>query len=104
MLQDGFVAEVRALKERGDLGLELPAMRAVGYRQVWEFLDGGFDESQLAERGAAATRQLAKRQLTWLRGWPWVKTFEWGAAQAVGMAILQYFEDNQARCGRLELS
>ncbi len=104
MLEQGLIAEVRALKKRGDLNLELPSMRAVGYRQVWECLEGVFAESQLAERGAAATRQLAKRQLTWLRGWPWVKTFVWGDAPALALAIIQYIEDNQAQCGRLEIS
>ena len=104
MLQQGLVAEVRALKDRGDLSLELPSMRAVGYRQVWECLDGGFAESELAQRGAAATRQLAKRQLTWLRGWPWVKRFEWCNSENLAVAILKYFEDNQARRGHLELS
>lgn len=104
MLGQGLVAEVSALRDRGDLNLELPAMRAVGYRQVWECLEGGFAESELAERGAAATRQLAKRQLTWLRGWPWVECFPWGDPEDLAMAILKYFEDNQARRGRLELS
>jgi tRNA dimethylallyltransferase len=66
MLRDGLVDEVRALRARGDLRPELPSMRCVGYRQVWQALDAG-DLSGLAERGIAATRQLAKRQLTWLR-------------------------------------
>jgi tRNA dimethylallyltransferase len=69
MLQNGLVDEVRALKSRGDLHLGLPSMRCVGYRQVWEYLDGASSESEMRERGIAATRQLAKRQLTWLRGW-----------------------------------
>ena len=79
-------------------------MRAVGYRQVWEYLEGAFDEAQLAEFGAAATRQLAKRQLTWLRGWPWVTTFEWGDSRALAVAIIQHIEDNQSPRGNLELS
>jgi tRNA dimethylallyltransferase len=90
MLREGLVAEVQALKNRGDLDLELPAMRAVGYRQVWEYLEGKFTESQLSERGAAATRQLAKRQLTWMRGWPWVRCFEWGDARTLATAILEF--------------
>jgi tRNA dimethylallyltransferase len=69
MLRDGLVDEVRALRARGDLHLGLPSMRCVGYRQVWQALDAG-DHSGLAERGIAATRQLAKRQLTWLRSMP----------------------------------
>lgn len=69
MLADGLVDEVRALKARGDLNPELPSMRCVGYRQTWESLDSG-DFKSLPERGIAATRQLAKRQMTWLRSMP----------------------------------
>ena len=69
MLDDGLIEEVAALRDRGDLHLDLPALRAVGYRQVWEYLEQNFDRQELAERGAAATRQLAKRQLTWMRDW-----------------------------------
>lgn len=69
MLNRGLIDEVRQLKARGDLSLELPAMRCVGYRQVWEYLDGNFNRQELVQRGVAATRQLAKRQLTWLRRW-----------------------------------
>jgi tRNA dimethylallyltransferase len=69
MLAAGFVDEVRALRARGDLHPGLPSMRCVGYRQAWEALDAG-DLAPLRERGIAATRQLAKRQLTWLRSMP----------------------------------
>lgn len=69
MLAQGLVEEVKALRARGDLSLALPSMRCVGYRQVWEALDAG-DFSPLRERGIAATRQLAKRQMTWLRSMP----------------------------------
>ncbi|MDY0746229.1 tRNA (adenosine(37)-N6)-dimethylallyltransferase MiaA [Paucibacter sp. R3-3] len=69
MLEAGLVDEVKALRARGDLSLELPSMRCVGYRQVWEALDSG-DFASLPERGIAATRQLAKRQITWLRSMP----------------------------------
>ena len=69
MLDAGLVAEVRALGERGDLHADLPSMRCVGYRQTWEALVEG-DLDTLPERGIVATRQLAKRQLTWLRGMP----------------------------------
>lgn len=69
MLAAGFVDEVRRLHARGDLHLGLPSMRCVGYRQTWEALDAG-DLGPLRERGIAATRQLAKRQLTWLRSLP----------------------------------
>lgn len=67
MLARGLVDEVRRLRERGDLHGDLPAMRCVGYRQVWETLEGKRSPQDLAERGIFATRQLAKRQLTWLR-------------------------------------
>lgn len=69
MLQQGLVDEVRALRARGDLHADLPSMRCVGYRQVWEALDAD-DLSTIEERGIAATRQLAKRQITWLRAMP----------------------------------
>ncbi|WP_345549366.1 tRNA (adenosine(37)-N6)-dimethylallyltransferase MiaA [Microbulbifer aestuariivivens] len=70
MLEAGFIDEVRALRARGDLHEGLPAIRAVGYRQVWQYLDGRLDYEAMVEAGIAATRQLAKRQLTWLRRWP----------------------------------
>ena len=67
MLARGFIDEVQRLKARGDLHLGLPAMRTVGYRQVWRYLEGGLDYTDMVAQGVAATRQLAKRQLTWLR-------------------------------------
>ncbi|GLQ96333.1 tRNA dimethylallyltransferase [Dyella mobilis] len=67
MLRDGLLDEVRGLRERGDLRQDLPAIRAVGYRQAWEHLDGLYDASDLRDKGVFATRQLAKRQITWLR-------------------------------------
>ena len=70
MLAGGLIDEVQRLRARGDLHLGLPSMRCVGYRQVWEFLDGACDAATMRERGIAATRPLAKRQLTWLRGMP----------------------------------
>jgi tRNA dimethylallyltransferase len=70
MLHGGLLAEVTALRARGDLHTDLPSMRCVGYRQTWEMLDGQFAESQWHERCVAATRQLAKRQITWLRSMP----------------------------------
>jgi tRNA dimethylallyltransferase len=70
MLAAGFLDEVRALRARGDLHAELPSMRCVGYRQAWEALEGAWPLASVRERGIAATRQLAKRQLTWLRGMP----------------------------------
>ncbi len=71
MLEGGaLIREVEHLRTRSDLHLGLPSMRCVGYRQTWEFLDGQFDLKTLREKGIAATRQLAKRQLTWLRAMP----------------------------------
>lgn len=67
MLAAGLVAEVESLYNRGDLSLDKPALRAVGYRQVWEYLDGVLDYRTMRERGIVATRRLARRQLTWLR-------------------------------------
>jgi tRNA dimethylallyltransferase len=70
MLDQGFVDEVRRLYARGDLNPSLPAIRSVGYRQIWGFLEGAYDQQTMQEKVLAATRQLAKRQLTWLRSWP----------------------------------
>ncbi len=70
MLAGGLLDEVQRLRARGDLHPELPSMRCVGYRQAWEALDGVFPMGELRERGIYATRQLAKRQITWLRSMP----------------------------------
>jgi tRNA dimethylallyltransferase len=70
MLAAGLVEELRSLKSKFALNAQLPAMRAVGYRQAWRFLEGEINAQQLRETGIAATRQLAKRQLTWLRSLP----------------------------------
>jgi tRNA dimethylallyltransferase len=70
MLRAGLIDELRQLKEKYQLNAELPSMRAVGYRQAWSFLAGEIDEKALREQGLAATRQLAKRQVTWLRSLP----------------------------------
>ena len=70
MLDAGLVDEVRALRARGDLSPDLPSMRCVGYRQAWEALDGQWPMHQLRDKGIFATRQLAKRQITWLRSMP----------------------------------
>lgn len=77
MLDQGFKNEVLALYQREDLHLDLPSIRCVGYRQMWEHLAGEYDHDEMLFKGVAATRQLAKRQLTWLRGWPnvtWLET------------------------------
>lgn len=73
MLEAGLIEEVQTLKNRGDLNLEMPSMRCVGYRQVWQYLNSECDLSEMREKGMAATRQLAKRQITWLRGFDWVR-------------------------------
>ncbi len=67
MLEQGFIDEVKALQARGDLNLDMPSMRCVGYRQVWEYLEGKMDYDTMVEKAITATRQLAKRQMTWLR-------------------------------------
>jgi len=94
MLAAGFLDEVKALRARGDLSTELPSMRCVGYRQAWEMLDA-CDGSQpdakamneLRERGIAATRQLAKRQITWLRSMPARTVIACDAPDAVQTAV-----------------
>lgn len=78
MLEQGFENEVVKLYERSDLHEDLPSIRSVGYRQMWQYLDGQLSYAEIRERGIIATRQLAKRQLTWLRGWEqvtWLDTF-----------------------------
>ena len=70
MLQNGFIEEVEQLRDKYPLTLAHASMRCVGYRQVWQHLEGEFDREELILRGQAATRQLAKRQLTWMRKWP----------------------------------
>lgn len=78
MLEQGFENEVVKLYERSDLHEDLPSVRSVGYRQMWQYLDGQLSYAEMRERGIIATRQLAKRQLTWLRGWEqvtWLDTF-----------------------------
>lgn len=77
MLDAGFAEEVKTLMQRPDLHLDLPSMRCVGYRQMWLHLQRQLSEQEMIDQGIAATRQLAKRQLTWLRSWPelnWLKT------------------------------
>lgn len=70
MMEQGFLQEVETLYQRGDLLGDLPAIRAVGYRQAWDYLGGNLSREEMVDRAIIATRQLAKRQLTWLRGWP----------------------------------
>ncbi len=91
MLRVGFAEEVQRLRQRPDLHLRLPALRAVGYRQMWGHLGGEFEACEMRAKALAATRQLARRQLTWLRGWPWVRALpsaERAAAAASAAAVI----------------
>ncbi|MCF2949032.1 tRNA (adenosine(37)-N6)-dimethylallyltransferase MiaA [Paraglaciecola aquimarina] len=76
MIDAGFQQEVELLKKRADLHLDLPSIRCVGYRQMWQYLEGEFDFDEMRNKSIAATRQLAKRQLTWLRGWENIYTLD----------------------------
>ncbi|TQV73201.1 tRNA (adenosine(37)-N6)-dimethylallyltransferase MiaA [Aliikangiella marina] len=76
MLEAGFVDEVKGLYSRGDLNLDYPSMKCVGYRQVWQYFDGELTIDEAVERAIIATRQLAKRQFTWLRSWPDLHWFD----------------------------
>jgi tRNA dimethylallyltransferase len=76
MVDAGFLAEVEKLQARGDLSPELPAIRSVGYRQAWSYLCGEYGHAVMVEKAVAATRQLAKRQLTWLRQWERAARFD----------------------------
>jgi tRNA dimethylallyltransferase len=88
MLRTGLIDEVRNLKKKYRLSAATPSMRAVGYRQVWEYLEGRYDKEALREKGVAATRQLAKRQLTWLRSFPDLIGLDAGGAQDPAAALL----------------
>jgi tRNA dimethylallyltransferase len=87
MLDAGFLDEVRRLRARGDLRPDLPSMRSVGYRQAWEALDADEPVASLRERGIAATRQLAKRQLTWLRSMPQRRVIAADAPDALAQVL-----------------
>lgn len=76
MIADGFEHEVVQLRQNARLHADLPAIRSVGYRQMWEYLDGLYTYEAMIERGIIATRQLAKKQLTWLRRWPDIQWFD----------------------------
>jgi tRNA dimethylallyltransferase len=94
MLAHGFLQEMQALRTRGDLHADLPAMRCVGYRQAWQALDENWPPATLRERAIAATRQLAKRQITWLRGMPQRHRLpaEGGSPAQLAGAILKQLE------------
>ena len=93
MLRRGLLEEVRALRDDPALSIETPAMRAVGYRQVWRHLDGHYDYAEMTARLAAATRQVAKRQLTWLRRWPALTVA--GAEQACSRILMALQDANR---------
>jgi len=95
MLAQGFEAEVQALYQRGDLSVDLPAMRAVGYRQMWSYLAGNISYNEMQTQAITATQQLAKRQLTWLRkeaNTLWFDNAANKAIEAVLDSVLKYIE------------
>jgi len=95
MLDAGLVDEVRHLKERGDLDSGLPAIRAVGYRQIWQYLEGETDETGMIEAAVTATAQLAKRQLTWLRAETdavWFDTDDPGTQQRLSARVEEFLD------------
>jgi len=87
MLEQGFIEEVQALYDRGDLNLEMPSMRCVGYRQAWMYINGDIDHKTMIEKGVVATRQLAKRQVTWLRSWQDLHWFDLEAADLTARVL-----------------
>ncbi|GJM13419.1 MAG: tRNA dimethylallyltransferase [Pseudohongiella sp.] len=91
MLDEGLVEEVQALYERSDLNHQLPSIKSVGYRQVWQYLDGEIDYDAMVDKSIIATRQLAKRQLTWLRSWPNLQSLSDSSAQSV-QHVLKYMD------------
>ncbi len=96
MIDAGFVAEVEALMARGDLNPDLPAMRAVGYRQLWGYLSGDYDWAEGRRRALAATRQLAKRQMTWIRSEQNFDVLPWSNDRQVA-AILDWARSGSAQ-------
>jgi len=76
MIEEGFIDEVAVLRMRGDLSLDMPSMRCVGYRQVWQYLEGNINKEEMIYKAVVATRQLAKRQMTWLRKQPQNNAFD----------------------------
>jgi tRNA dimethylallyltransferase len=89
MLQNNFEQEVIKLRKHKSLNVNLPAIRSVGYRQMWQYLGGEYTFDEMREKSIIATRQLAKRQITWLRGWEAAVSLETGSKENVKM-ILQY--------------
>jgi len=100
MLQLGLIDEVKQLKRKYRLSAAMPSMRAVGYRQVWEYLEGKSDQATMRERAVAATRQLAKRQLTWLRSFPGLLRLDAGGAQDPAVALHLLLDEGRQPVGR----
>jgi tRNA dimethylallyltransferase len=98
MLDRGLVDELQGLRARHALGPNLPSMRCVGYRQAWQHLEGELDRNELRELGIFATRQLAKRQLTWIRSMKQLRAFDC-LAENTGR-ILQYLREEMAKAKR----
>ncbi|MFC0179724.1 tRNA (adenosine(37)-N6)-dimethylallyltransferase MiaA [Thorsellia kenyensis] len=88
MLEQGFIAEVESLMRRGDLSIDMPSMRSVGYRQAWEYLEGKCDKETFIFKGIAATRQLAKRQITWLRSWQGARLIDCQRSQSLSQRVI----------------
>ncbi|WP_312816283.1 tRNA (adenosine(37)-N6)-dimethylallyltransferase MiaA [Atlantibacter subterraneus] len=95
MLASGFEAEVRALFARGDLHTDMPSIRCVGYRQIWSYLAGEVPYDDMVYRGICATRQLAKRQMTWLRGWQGVHWLDSEKPESALQEVLQVVGANR---------
>lgn len=95
MLDDGFVEEVKILFERGDLHENMPAISCVGYRQIWSYLSNYYSYDEMVYRGICATRQLAKRQITWLRGWNNVHFFDDNHTKQILEKIIQTIRSDQ---------
>ncbi|MFD1804633.1 tRNA (adenosine(37)-N6)-dimethylallyltransferase MiaA [Mixta tenebrionis] len=95
MLASGFEAEARALFARGDLHTDLPSIRCVGYRQMWSYLEGEIPYDEMVYRGICATRQLAKRQMTWLRGWQHVHWLDSDRPDQSLRQVLQVLDANR---------
>jgi tRNA dimethylallyltransferase len=91
MLVNGLVEEVEALYRRGDLSEKMPSIRAVGYRQLWSYLQGQYDYQTMTEKGIIATRQLAKRQFTWLRRETDAAVFETGQTNLLATAVAEVY-------------
>ena len=91
MLNQGFIEEVIGLQSRGDLNLELPSIRSVGYQQIWRYLLGEYSKEEMKEKAIIATRRLAKHQLTWLRAWPNVKPIDFASSHR-NQEILTYLQ------------